>query len=227
MSIVEANLSSIRERIAEAAVISGRKVEDVELMAVTKTVARESINTAMSLGICLFGENRVQEASLKFDPKPEPIQLHMIGHLQRNKAKRAVEIFDCIESIDKTATAGAIEKNCIERNIDMDILLEVNTSGEESKSGFTTEDELYYALDEILSMRKIHARGLMTIGPFTNDETTIRKAFARLRLLFEKISERDPRFDTLSMGMSSDFTLAIEEGATRVRLGSALFGERI
>ncbi len=152
----------------------------------------------------------------------------MIVHLQRNKARRAVEIFDCIESVDKTATADALEKNCIEKNIDMDILLEVNPSGEESKSGFTTEDKLYYTLDEILSMRKIHVRGLMTIGPFTDDETIIRMAFARLRLLFEKILERiqDQRFDTLSMGMSSDFTLAIEEGATRVRLGSALFGDR-
>ena len=225
---METTLSNIMGQIAEAATISGRRPEDIELMAATKTVDRASISAAISKGISLFGENRVQEASLKFDPRPEGIRLHMIGHLQRNKARRAVEIFDCIESIDKTATAGAIEKNCIEKNVEMDILLEVNTSGEESKSGFSTEDELNYTLDEILNMRKIHVRGLMTIGPFTDDETTIRVAFGRLRLLFENIAERlhDPRFNTLSMGMSSDFTLAIEEGATRVRLGSALFGDR-
>ena len=228
MSTLEANLKLITEQISQAAAISGRVAEDIELMAATKTVDRGTVDAAVGLGVLLFGENRVQEAAGKFDPKPTGIRLHMIGHLQRNKAKPAVELFDCIESIDKLETAVAVNMRCEETGHGMDILLEVNTSGEESKSGFRSDDEFFRSLDGILELPRIRVRGLMTIGPFTDDESDIRAAFSGLRGLFETAATRigGSHFNTLSMGMSSDFIPAIEEGSTRIRVGSALFGAR-
>lgn len=228
MASIESNIAFIKTEISKAANRAGRNPDSIEILAATKTVEKNRIVNALEAGIKLFGENRVQEAAQKFSPKPDKAHLHMIGHLQRNKAKMAVDLFDCVESIDKIETAAALERHCLVKKRPIDVLLEVNTSGELSKSGFRTDEDLYRSLDDLLNLKMLKIRGLMTIGPFTSDEIVVRSAFANLRDLFERLSARigRPSFDTLSMGMSSDFIWAVEEGATRIRLGSVLFGER-
>ena len=228
MSGIAERLYEVKERIAQAARRANRNPESVEIMAVTKTYDLSAINDAVGAGITLIGENRVQEALAKVPEGERGYRLNLIGHLQRNKAKFVPGFFDCVESIDKTQTAEALEKCCTERKTAVDVLLEVNTSGEESKSGFRTIDSLRETVDAVAEMEFLHCRGLMTIAPFTDDADEIRRSFSNLRRIFEETSARLklPEFDTLSMGMSSDFEIAVEEGSTRVRLGTALFGER-
>ena len=229
MADIEAKLDGIIDHIAAAAAKAGRRPEEVEIMAVTKTLPREAVSEAYAAGIRLFGENRVQEAAEKYDQILEDTRLHLIGHLQRNKAKQAAELFSCVESIDKTSTAAALSKaRAGAGDRSLDILLEYNTSGEDSKFGFTDSEALRRCIDEVLALPGLRIRGLMTIGPFTTDGDRIHAAFAHLRELFEGLRHiiADPEFDTLSMGMSSDYAIAVEEGATRVRIGTALFGAR-
>ncbi|MBT3273740.1 MAG: YggS family pyridoxal phosphate-dependent enzyme [Spirochaetales bacterium] len=228
MSSFVDNLQIISERIDAAAGKSGRNARDIELMAVTKTLNYSSVATALQSGISIIGENRVQEAAAKHSAAPRKYKLHLIGHLQRNKAKSAAGFFDCIESIDKLETAKVLNERCAQLNTEIDILVEYNTSGEETKSGFTAVDELKAAIEEIMKLQNIRIRGLMTIAPFTDDVLEVRKAFSSLKSLFDDIKPfiGDQAFSTLSMGMSSDYEIAIEEGATRVRLGTALFGSR-
>lgn len=197
-------------------------------MAVTKTLPRAAVEAAREAGIGLFGENRVQEAEEKYAELAEGVELHLIGHLQRNKARAASALFRCVQSIDRTETAKTLNDRCGERNAVMDVLLEFNTSGEESKSGFRTRDELFRCLDEIIRMPFLRVRGLMTVGPLDPDPGVIRGSFRRLATLFREIAQElgASLFDTLSMGMSGDFETAIEEGSTLVRIGTALFGSR-
>ncbi len=227
MEMVE-RIAEVRARIAAAAARAGRRDSDVRLMAVTKTFPRETVLAAAAAGLTLFGENRVQEAEEKFTDIGVPCELHLIGHLQRNKAKVAAGLFSWVQSVDKTETAQALETRCAERGTTMNVLLELNTSGEESKSGFRSRDELLGSLDAIRVLPHLVLRGLMTVGPLTDDRDRVRSAFAVLRALFEEVRARQglTGFDTLSMGMSGDFELAIEEGSTLVRIGSALFGRR-
>jgi len=227
MEMVE-RVAEVRSRIAAAAARAGRRESDIRLLAVTKTFPRETVLSAAAAGLTLFGENRVQEAEEKFTDIGVPCELHLIGHLQRNKARIAAGLFSWVQSIDKAETAEALETRCAERGTTMNILLELNTSGEESKSGFRSRDELLGALDSVRSLSHLAVRGLMTVGPLTDDRNRVRHAFAELRTLFEEITARQglSGFDTLSMGMSGDFELAIEEGSTLVRIGSALFGHR-
>ncbi len=227
MKTIETAYAEIRERVGNAARKSGRSPEDVEIMAVTKTHTVETIRSAYDTGIRLFGENRVQEAVRKYDELPNDLTLHLVGHLQRNKAKLAVGLFDCIESIDKISTLNAVTTRLPE-NEPIDVLIEVNTSHESSKYGVPGDEELYSLVDEVIKNDRATLRGLMTIAPFTDDDATLRKAFSYLRDLHEQTKNRYELdlFDTLSMGMSSDFETAIEEGATRVRIGTALFGHR-
>ena len=224
------NLHSVRDRIAEAASRSGRKPEDIQLMAVTKTFPLEFIEVARLAGLRLFGENRVQEAQSKYqsladDPQ---LELHLIGHLQRNKAKTAASLFRCVQSIDKLATAEALNRYCGERGGEMDILLELNTSGEETKFGFAAAEQLWEACAQIAGLDSLRIRGVMTVGPFTTDRDRMRRAFASLRECLEGLRSRYRKLplDILSMGMSGDFEIAIEEGATMIRLGTVLFGPR-
>jgi pyridoxal phosphate enzyme (YggS family) len=224
------NLDSVRGRIAAAASRSGRNPEDIRLMAVTKTFPLEFIEVARRAGSHLFGENRVQEAQSKYqslvaDPQ---LELHLIGHLQRNKAKTAASLFRCVQSIDKLSTAEALDRHCVERGGKMDILLELNTSGEETKFGFAGAEQLWEACGEIARLDSLRIRGVMTVGPFTADRDRMRRAFASLRECLEGLRSRYPELplDTLSMGMSGDFEIAVEEGATMVRLGTVLFGPR-
>ena len=223
-----ATIAAVRARIDDAARRSGRSPEDVRLMAVTKGFPRETVEAAAAGGLVLFGENRVQEAEAKYIDFTAPHELHLIGHLQRNKARIASGLFSCVQSIDKEETAVALNERCLERGRSMDVLLELNTSGEATKSGFHTRDDLLSCLDAILRLGRLTVRGLMTVGPLSAEEKEIRRSFSSLRSLFEDIrgSRGWPGFDTLSMGMSGDFALAVEEGSTLVRIGTALFGPR-
>ncbi len=221
-------LSDVRSRLEAAARRAGRDPGSVSLMAVTKGHPREALTEAAAAGITLFGENRVQEAEEKLAGLPSVPVVHLIGHLQRNTAKTASGLFACVQSIDKRETAEALSARCAERGRPMDILLELNTSGESAKSGFVSRDDLLASLDAIARLPSLRLRGLMTVGPLTEDEGRIRAAFAELRKLFDELRGGGglPGFDTLSMGMSGDFEAAIEEGSTLVRVGTALFGAR-
>jgi PLP dependent protein len=221
-------LEEVRGRIDAAARRSGRDPTAVRLMAVTKGFPRDVVAAAGALGLTLFGENRVQEAEEKFLDAPDALELHLIGHLQRNKARAASGLFACVQSIDKVETAVALDVRCEERGRAMDILLELNTSGEESKSGFHSREDLLAGLEAISRLAHLRVRGLMTVGPMTDNQAAIRSSFAALRSLFDELRARGlTDFDTLSMGMSGDFETAIEEGSTLVRIGTALFGSRM
>ncbi len=224
------NLRSVRERIDAAANRAGRRPEDIRLMAVTKTFPLPYIEVARQAGLTLFGENRIQEAQGKYQPladDPE-LELHLIGHLQRNKAKTAAPLFRCVQSIDKLATAEALNRHCSDLARKMDILLELNTSGEETKFGFDDAEQLWAACGDIARLDCLQIRGVMTVGPFTTDKDRMRRSFAFLRECRDGLRSRYPELslDVLSMGMSGDFEVAIEEGSTMVRLGTALFGTR-
>lgn len=228
MSDLEENLMKVKQAIRKAAAVSGRSLETIEIMAVTKTFPHAAASDAVAAGIGIIGENRVQEALEKFPERDRRYRLHLIGHLQRNKAKYIPGFFDCVESIDKIETAATLNRYCLDKGKRIEILCEVNTSGEGTKSGFASIDTLKKAVDAIMEMKALRLTGLMTIAPFTADTDLVRSAFAGLRTIFDEIRKRVDcvEFATLSMGMSSDYTIALEEGSTRVRLGTALFGKR-
>jgi pyridoxal phosphate enzyme (YggS family) len=217
----------VQLRIDSAARKADRSPSDIRLMAVTKGFPHEVILEAMRNNLTLFGENRVQEAEGKFTNLPGECEVHLIGHLQTNKTRAVVGLFTCVQSIDSVHTAISLDSRCAERNTSSDVLLELNTSGEQSKSGFRSREDLLSGLASVGKLSRLRLRGLMTVGPLTDDTQKIRVAFSQLRSLFEEISPGLPDFDTLSMGMSGDFELAIEEGATLIRLGTALFGPRV
>jgi len=228
MSDIEKNINDIRNKIDKAAKKAGRSGKDVQLMAVSKTKTREQVEAAYRAGLRLFGENRVQEAYEKYEGFHSDASLHLIGHLQSNKAKQAVEIACCVQSIDKLKTARELEKRCAAVDKQMDIYMEFNTSGEDSKSGYLSKDAMYADMEQIASFPHLHIKGLMTIGPFTDDIDAVRRAFALLKSYYEESKERFPEMpiDQLSMGMTSDYEIAVEEGSTMVRIGTALFGSR-
>jgi hypothetical protein len=233
MSIAD-NIARIQERMAVAARRAGRPVESVALMAVTKTFPAERIREAYAAGQRLFGENRVQEFSAKYAGVRDlaDAQFHMIGHLQSNKAAKALEVFTAVDSVDSlhlaeklnAAAAGKGDKR-------VPVLIEVNLGGEESKSGAKPDSpEFEELLQHMGSLENIDVRGLMAIPPYTDDPEGARAFFRVLRQWCEKIAARDLagiKMDVLSMGMSHDFEVAIEEGSTCVRLGTAIFGERL
>jgi len=221
------NLDGVRERIGRAAERSGRPAASVRLMAVTKTLPLERALAAAALGIALFGENRVQEAQGMWS-ESGLYELHLIGHLQRNKAKTAAALFAGVDSIDKAETARELARHCAALGKSCDVLLEVNTSAEETKSGVRGEAGLLELLSSILGLPELRVRGLMTVGPLTDDRLAVRRSFSELRAMLDACRRAAPSapLDTLSMGMSSDFEIAVEEGSTMVRLGTALFGPR-
>ena len=231
MSIKE-NLEIIRNKITEAEKKSGRNSGSVKLMAVSKFHPSEAVIDAFTAGQLLFGENRVQEASQKFPPliaqHPE-ITVHMIGQLQSNKVKKAIEFASCIQSVDRYDLLREIEKQCAKIERTIEILFEVHT-GEESKSGYTSETELRNSIEACIKgdFPHILPKGFMTMAPFTEDQALVRKSFITLRNLSEKLQSdyKELSLTELSMGMSGDFEIAIEEGSTLVRVGTAIFGER-
>ena len=223
MSSIGDNLNRVQDTIDNTLAKIGRK-DSVTIVAVTKTQPSEVIETALLEGISIIGENRVQEAAQKYELIGDRVRWQMVGHLQRNKVKQAVQIFEMIQSIDKVETAAEIDKRV---NRPLDVLIEINSSGEDTKSGVEPAG-LFKLVDGLLPLNNVRIRGLMTIGPFTDDETLIRQAFSLTRKKYEELASRyeELDIDTLSMGMSADYTAAIEEGSNLVRLGTVLFGAR-
>lgn len=215
------NLQRVRDRIAKAAVSAGRDPAEITLVAVCKTFGTGHIRAAFLAGVRHFGENRVQEAADKIphlaDLTPRPTW-HMIGHLQHNKAKAALELFDVIHSVDSLRLAQSLAGRAAPRTLP--VLLEVNVAGEASKFGFGLQEVEDAAL-AIGAVPSIELRGLMTVAPLTSDREEARPVFRKLRALRDRLGLRD-----LSMGMTDDFEVAIQEGATIVRIGRAIFGDR-
>ncbi|MEN6330830.1 MAG: YggS family pyridoxal phosphate-dependent enzyme [Smithella sp.] len=225
---IAANIEKIKQRIAAACARSGRDPHSIALMAVTKTVPTQRILQAVDAGITLLGENYVQEAREKHELLGGRAQMHLIGHLQTNKAKYAVRLFDCVHSVDRLELAQELDRRAKAVNRTMDILIEVNVSGEQTKNGVTTAraGELIY---RIATFENLLVRGLMTMAPYSDDPETSRPYFQALRNLRDDIvRERIPRIqmEELSMGMTDDFEVAIEEGSTIIRIGRAIFGAR-
>jgi len=218
----------VRAAVDRAALGAGRDPGSVRLLAVTKTVSPEGLRAAYDAGARLFGENYVQEAQGKVDALPRDAQWHMIGHLQSNKAKRAAELFSCVQSVDRPSVAAALEKAARSRGLRLDVLLQVNTGDEETKSGTDPEGALALAR-RAAEWPSLRVRGLMALPPYFDDPERVRPHFRALRELAGRIAALGlPGVETgeLSMGMSHDFAAAVEEGATLVRVGTAIFGER-
>lgn len=228
MISVQKNIEGIRERIAEAALRSGRKPEAVKLMAVTKTVDDERIMEAIQCGVDIIGENYVQEAKRKIERMGRSIQWHLIGHLQSNKAKYAVKLFDMIHSVDRISLARELDRRSKMVERVTPVLIEVNVSGEETKSGIPREEAIHL-LREVARLENLAVKGLMTMPAWFDDPEDARPYFTGLRELRDMVVDADiPGLEMreLSMGMTDDFEVAVEEGATIVRIGRALFGER-
>jgi len=228
MSAIERNIKDIRWRMERAAERSGRGSEEIKLVAVTKTVEPERIKEAIECGIKIIGENRVQEAEAKFVQIPEGVEKHLVGHLQTNKAQKAVELFDLIQSVDSLRIAQKISTRAHRKGRVMDVLVEVNTSGEETKFGVKPEQTLPF-VKSIAKLEGIRIRGLMTIGLFSPHPEDTRPCFKKLKKLFEEIKSANiPGVEMryLSMGMTGDFEVAIEEGSNMVRIGTGIFGPR-
>jgi pyridoxal phosphate enzyme (YggS family) len=225
---IKTRLDSLYERVAAAASRAGRDPAEITIVAVAKTIPVELIEEAIELGVSHVGENRVQEASPKFERIGKKVTWHMVGHLQTNKVRRALEIFDVIQSVDSVRLGEAIGERAGAIGRVVDVLLEVNTSGEESKYGFRP-DELGSEVEKICTLEGVRIRGLMTVGPLVEKPQDARGAFVLLKKLGERISSLNlpnVEMSVLSMGMSGDFEVAIEEGATVIRVGTAIFGER-
>ncbi len=223
------NYAQITEKITAAAKRSNRNSEDIILLAATKTVDAETVNYAISKGINYIGENKVQELLSKDDSIVDGVHKHFIGHLQTNKVKDIINRVEMIESVDSLKLAAEISKQAIKAEKNIDILVEINIGGEESKWGFTTE-MAEDAINEISKLPNIKVRGLMAIPPICENPEENRKYFREMYKLFIDIGAKkidNSSMDILSMGMSDDFAIAIEEGANLIRLGTALFGRRI
>ncbi len=220
------NLNQVRTRMASACSRAGRDPGLVALLAVTKTQPPERVGEAAQLGLTLFGENKVQEAKAKIPLCPARARWHMIGHLQSNKCREAVELFEMIQSVDSLHLAEEINKRADQAAKSLAILLEVNIVGEASKFGYKPE-QLLVDLLQLNALPRLQIHGLMTIPPWTPAAEKVRPVFRRLRELKEQCEQLlGAPLPQLSMGMSGDFEVAIEEGATMVRIGTALFGER-
>ena len=226
-NIFDENYDTILKNISCAAKKSGREYEDIILLAATKTVDVEVINHAIESGIKYIGENRVQEFLSKYEDYL-PVNRHFIGHLQTNKVKDIIDKVSLIHSVDSYRLAEEISKQAVKRGITVDVLLEINIGDEQSKSGFTY-DEAIDAVVRICKLEGIKVKGLMAIPPICNEPQQNRPYFAKMKKLFIDIASQkidNSSMDIWSMGMSDDYEVAIEEGATMVRLGTALFGRR-
>jgi pyridoxal phosphate enzyme (YggS family) len=232
MSVAD-NIQAIRERIARAAAKVGRSADTVALMAVSKTVETERIKEAYAVGLRIFGENRVQEFEGKFAKLSElkDAEWHLIGHLQSNKAKKAAELFHAVDSVDSLRLAEKLNQAAAEANKKLEVLIEIKVGEEESKAGIPLDSpELESLLRAAPQLVNLHIRGLMTVPPFTEDPEGARSYFRLLRDLRDTIAASklpEVEMDVLSMGMSHDFEVAIQEGSSCVRVGSAIFGERL
>lgn len=231
---LESALSEVRARIADAAGEAGRDPDAVEILPVTKGRRPEVLRVVARAGLDMVGENRVGEAEEKFSKVGRlGVRWHMVGHLQRNKARRAIQLFDELESLDSLRLARKLNRE-LEKADDggLDCLVQVNASGEDAKGGFEatdpTSEELIDQLRTVCSFPRLRVRGMMTMAPLTDDEEVLRTTFRRTREAWEAAGEEVKGFEahTLSMGMSNDYEIAVAEGSTRLRLGTALLGER-
>ena len=226
--MINDNLDILRKRIKKSCSKSGRDILDITLVGVTKTLPPDIIKKAVSAGIMDLGENKVQELLSKKEELPENIRWHLIGHLQKNKVKYIAEFIYMIHSIDSFELALEIDKQAKKVKRQIPVLIQVNTSGEDSKFGTEPENTLRLT-KEVSGLENIKVNGLMTIGAFFNDAEMVRPCFKNLKSIFDKIKRLDLKnveMKHLSMGMTNDFEVAIEEGATIIRIGTALFGER-
>lgn len=238
MRDINSNLARLKERIAAAAIRAGREPEEITLVAITKTFPPQTIEEAFAAGLREFGENRVQEAEQKIKWLRErdiPLRWHMVGHLQRNKVKKAIHLFDIIHSVDSIRLSREISRRCEMAQITMPVLLEINVSGEASKYGFRVEEskdeqeeQFLRAVEEVAALPNLDPQGLMTMAPVGAPEEVLRSCFSRLRSLLSQVKEKFPEkaWRHLSMGMTDDFEVAVEEGATIIRVGRAIFGKR-
>jgi len=225
--MISDNLISVRQNIERSAQKAGRKPQDITLVCVTKEADVEEIRQAIAFGVSDIGENRVQDAVEKFSIIGQRARWHLIGHLQTNKVKKAVEIFDLIHSVDSFHLTESVSKEAAKINKIQDILIQVNASGEQSKFGVNPHETISL-LRKIISLNNIRVLGFMTMAPLTGDRENIRFCFRKLKQLSEEardmlIMTYKLQFIALSMGMSNDYQVAIEEGATMVRIGSAIF----
>jgi len=226
VSELQANLTRIRSRIDQACERSGRQPDSVRLMAVSKNQPPERVAEAASAGLTLFGENRIQDAKVKIPLCPGQLEWHFIGHLQSNKSRDAVSLFQVVQGVDSLALAEELQKQALKQARSLPILLEVNVAGESSKFGWNP-DRLLAELPQLNALNRLEVHGLMTIAPYAVDPEQVRPIFRRLRELRDRCTDLlGAPLPVLSMGMSGDLEVAIEEGATLVRVGTALFGER-
>ena len=226
MTSIAENLERVREQIAEAAAKVGRAAGEIELLAIAKTHPAEKVREAIEAGQTLFGESRVQEARAKIPELPSNLRWHFVGHLQKNKIRHALPLFEMIHSVDSLGLAQDINRIAEEDRMHPRVLLEVNVAGEGSKFGFKSET-LRAEMESLLALPRLSILGLMTIPPLAEEAEASRKYFVQLRMLRDRL-QKEFRVDLvqLSMGMTQDFPVAIEEGATLVRVGTAIFGER-
>ncbi len=225
------NINELKADIISVCESASRDYNSVKLVAISKTVPPEIINEVYRLGLEDFGENKVQElkdkqTALSGLPLNGLLKWHLVGHLQTNKAKYIADFVSMIHSVDSYKLAVEIQKQAEKKDRLIDILVQVNTSGEEQKSGLPSEDTARVCA-EVSTLDRLRLKGLMTIGMFTDDENEIRSNFSLLRNLFEDLKQKHNSFEHLSMGMTSDYRIAIEEGATILRIGSAIFGRRV
>lgn len=228
MQSIRENVAAIEAKIAAAAKRAGRNPEDILLLAVSKTKPVEMIQEAVDCGLTALGENKVQEIMEKFEPMGKGVHWHLIGHLQTNKVKYIIDKVDMIHSVESLRLAQEIDKRAAAAKVIMDILVEVNIAGEESKFGVRPEDTEVF-LRELSKFDNIHVRGLMTVAPFVNNPEENRVYFRKMRELLVDMNAKkidNISMDVLSMGMTGDYEVAIEEGATIVRVGTGIFGER-
>jgi pyridoxal phosphate enzyme (YggS family) len=226
MSSIADNLDRVREGIAQAAAKSGRSIDEIELVAISKTHGAERVREAIEAGQTLFGESRVQEARAKIPELPSTVRWHFVGHLQKNKIRHALPLFELIHSIDSPELAHQVDRIAQEEGLYPRALLEVNVAGEGSKFGFQP-DKLREHIESLLALPRLSIEGVMCIPPAAEDAESSRKYFVQLRELRDALeSEFNLKLPQLSMGMTQDFAVAVEEGATLVRVGSAIFGER-
>jgi pyridoxal phosphate enzyme (YggS family) len=226
MSSIGENLERVREQIARAAAKSARSADDVELVAITKKHPAEKVREAIEAGQTLFGESRVQEARAKIPELSSNLRWHFVGHLQKNKVRQGLPLFEMIHSVDSLALAQDINRVAEEEGLYSRVLIEMNVAGEGSKFGFAP-DNLREQMESLLALPRLAIEGLMCIPPLVAESEDSRKFFVQVRELrdsFEK--EFNVKLPQLSMGMTQDFPIAIEEGATLVRVGTAIFGER-
>ena len=226
--MVAENYKYVLKKVEEACERSGRDPKEVTLIAVSKTKPVEMIEEAIEAGARVFGENKVQELCDKYEQLPKDLHWHLIGHLQRNKVKYIVDKAELIHSVDSMKLAEEISKEALKKNVEVNILIEVNVAEEESKFGVSVEETLAL-VEEIAKLPGIHIQGLMTIAPYTDDPEENRPVFRTLKKLAVDIKKKNIDnvcMDVLSMGMTGDYQVAVEEGATLVRVGTGIFGER-